>query len=357
MTNLYIDESGNTGETLSKDFKFNFTDQPYYVLAGILLNRNSQTALSDFMNSQKLKHKIQANELKAAKLYDSKPAFIAEMVDFILKNKIPFFIELMDKQFYLHFQLVEYFIVPYYSMPVSDENIFAKKIIASTIGQYLNENIYQSFIDAVKENTNESLENFYEILIGHFEQIGQNETKLNIEQTKTDYLERKAEDPEKALKEFFPIPDENPNNRFIHLLPNFNAFTNLVARTQKYVDGNSANKNFEIIHDEQPQFDKIFQSALELMKNVETDKLVKITHLTDKGRFNVDDSIKLNFKDSKMDILIQVSDLLAGVVMRFWVDFIKKNEAKTSVYLPIIKKLNYPYSNTTVGINYVVPNS
>lgn len=355
MNNLYIDESGNTGETLSKDSKFNFIDQPYYVLAGILLDDNSQIALSAFINSQITKHRIQGNELKAKNVYDSKPTFIAELVDYIVTNKIPFFIELMDKHFYLHVQLVEYFIVPYYSLPINDENIFRKRFIASTLGQYLNQNIYQSFIDAIKENTSESLENFYDILITHFEQAGHNEIKINVEQTKIDYLERKAEDPDKALKEFFPIPDENPNKRLIHLLPNFNAFTNLIARTQKYVDDSSINKIFEIIHDEQKQFDIIFQSALEQMKNVETDKLVEKTHITEKGRFNIDNSIKLNFKDSKTDILIQVADLIAGVIMRFWVDFIGKSEAKTITYLPIIKKLNYPYDKTTVGINYVVP--
>jgi hypothetical protein len=255
----------------------------------------------------------------------------------------------------LNIQLVEYFIVPYYSLPINDKNIYRKRFIASTLGQFLNQNIYQCFIDAIKENSSESLENFYDILINHFEQAGHNELKINVEQTQIDYLERKAEDPNKALKEFFPIPDMNPNNRLIYLLPNFNAFTNLVGRTQKFVDDNSTNKKFEIIHDEQKQFDIIFQSALEQMKNVEIDKLIEKTHLREKGRFNINNSISLNFKDSKTDILIQVSDLIAGLVMRFWIDFIGKNEAKITTYLPTIKKLNYPYDKTTVGINYVVP--
>ncbi len=355
MINLYIDESGNTGETLSKDSKFNFIDQPYYVLAGLLLDENSQIDLSAFVNSQIQKHRIQRNELKAKKIYESKPNFIAELVDYIVINEIPFFIELMDKHFYLHVQLVEYFILPYYSLPINDENISSKRFLASTLGQYLNESIYQSFIDAIKVNTRESLENFYDILITHFERAGHDEIKVNVEQTKIDYLERKEEDPDMALKEFFPIPDKNPNNRRIHLLPNFNAFTNLVARTQKYVDDKLINKVFEIIHDEQKQFDVIFQSALDQMKNVETDKLFKMTHITEKGRFNIESSIKLNFKDSKTDILIQVSDLIAGVIMRFWADFIGENEAKTIAYLPIIKKLHYPFNKATVGINYVVP--
>lgn len=347
MNYLYLDESGNTGETLSKDLKFNFSDQPYYVLAGFFLNENSQKDLSTFLTSQISKHRISGNELKAKNLYDTKPRFISELIEYFRNNQIPFFIELMDKIFYLNFQLVEYFIVPYYSVPFNDANIYGKRFIASTIGKYLTQDIYQSFINTIKESSNDSLENFYEILITHFDEIKEYETKKNIEQTKADYLDLKTLDPTKALKAFLPLPDENPNKRLIHLLPNFNAFTNLIARAQKYSDNKFFIKNFEIIHDEQKQFDVIFQSALEIMKNNKTDHLTKKTIIQEKGRFDIDSNIKLNFEDSKKDIFIQVSDLLSGVVMRFWSDFINENEDKVNIYLPIIKKMHSE-------INYVV---
>ena len=104
---LYIDESGNTGETLSKDSKFNFEEQPYYVLAGILVDDNTSTELEKFISSQKTTHHIQGNELKAKNIYSSKPAFVSELFDYIISNDIPFFIELMDKLFYLNIQLCQ----------------------------------------------------------------------------------------------------------------------------------------------------------------------------------------------------------------------------------------------------------
>lgn len=348
---LYIDESGNTGETLSKDSKFNFVEQPYYVLTGILLDDNTQLCFETFLNNQKIKHRIQGNELKAKNLYDSKRVFISELTDYIIDNKIPFFVELMDKQFYIHIQLVEYFIVPYYSLPLTNENIFRKRFIASSLGQFMNQTIYQCFIDTIKENSSVALENFYDILINHFNSIGQNEIKINVEQTKIDYLEMKEENPEKALKHFFPIPDENPHKRLIHLLPNYNAFTNLIARTQKFLN----EIKFEIIHDEQKQFDVIFQSALESMKTNDSDKFVENTMITEKAKFNIDSTIRLNFVDSKTNILVQSSDLIAGVIMRFWSDFINGNSDKVDTYLPIIKKLNFPIITSNLGINYVVP--
>lgn len=352
---LYIDESGNTGETLSKDSKFNFIEQPYYVLAGIFLDTKNQLDLESFITSKIVEYKIQGNELKAKNLYDSKPAFVAELANYLIDQNIPFFIELMDKLFYLHMHIVEYFIVPYYSVPLDNMNIMRKKFIASNLGEYLNPNIYQSFIDAVKENTNESLERFYEILIKHFEDLGYDEIKQNVEQTKLDYFEKKEENAEAALKEFFPLPDENPHNRLIHLLPNFSAFTGLIARAQKYKNEGSKNPEFEIIHDEQKQFDVIFHKALEQMKNVDSDKLIKYTTVANKSQFNVDKNLKLSFKDSKTDKLIQVSDLIAGITMRFWSDFMSNNDEKVKTYLPVIKKLSSSDRSSNVGINYVVP--
>jgi|SRR5690554_59185 len=352
---LYIDESGNTGETLSKESEFNFREQPYYVLAGLFVKNELEEELQDFVDELKTKYRVQGNELKAKNLYESKHLFITELVEFIIDKKIPFFIELMDKLFYLNIQLVEYFIVPYYSLPINDENIYRKRFIASTLGQFLNQDIYQKFIDTIKENTNDALEKFYDELISHFKNTNQNEIKINVEQTKTDYFEKKENNPEQALKDFLPIPDENPNKRLIYLLPNYNAFTNLIARAQKYINDTSPESGFDIIHDEQKQFDVIFATALELMKNNDTDVVVNGTVINEKAMFNLEKEINLSFIDSKTNIFIQVSDLLAGVIMRFWSDFISKNEDKIQKYLPVIKQLNYPIDGSSIGINYVVP--
>ena len=261
----------------------------------------------------------------------------------------------MDKLFYLNIQLVEHFIIPYYSLPLNDQTIHRKRYVASTIGRFLNQNIYQSLIETIKENTNESLENFYDLLINHFDTINQAEIKINVEQTKVNYLEDKEKSEENALKKYMPIPDENPNKRLIHLLPNYNAFTNLIARTHKHDIDNLGNSGFEIIHDEQKQFDVIFESAFEAMQTSDTDSFAKDSLILENASFNLSDKLSLEFIDSKLSLSVQVSDLIAGVVMRFWNDFINKNESQIERYLPIMKKLNYPIEGASIGINYVVP--
>ncbi len=352
---LYIDESGNTGETLSNDGNFNFKEQPFYVLSGLFLDDDTKIELEKFVEKLKNEHHIQGDELKSKNIYKNKSKFLKELTDYIADKKILVFSELMDKLYYIHTQLIEYFIVPYYSLEFTDSNIEKKRIAASELGQFLNQNIYDSFFQAVKLNTNESLEKFYEILINHFESINENALKSNVESTKKDYFKQKENDAENALKMFFPIPDENPNNRLIHLLPNYNAFTNLIGRAQGYIDKYTNQTAFSIIHDEQKQFDVIFQKALDLMKEVDADSIIEKTKIALKGTFNLNENIDLRFVDSKTDITIQVADLIAGFTMRFWSDFKNNNQTNIKKYLSVMTKMNFPLPGSSVGINYMVP--
>ncbi len=155
--NLYVDESGNTGETLIKDGKFNFTEQPLYVLAAILPGEK-EGLLKDFIAELLKKHKIKANELKAGKVYEKKPLLLVDLIDHLVSNRIPSFIELMDKLYYLSIQITNYFISPLTQL--NNSVIARNNHIASTLAGYLNTDIYESFIKTCKEySTNISIAN------------------------------------------------------------------------------------------------------------------------------------------------------------------------------------------------------
>lgn len=358
MAKLYIDESGNTGETLGIDGRLNFMDQPYYVLAGIMLDPETERELSRFISELKSKHKFQGIELKAKGLYETKPRLISELIDFVSEKKIPVFVEIMDKVFYLNIQLVEYFILPYYAFKLSDEVIHMKRYLATYLGNFLIPAIYQQLLSAVKTYTHESLELFYDQLIAHFASLKTSEGEVlskGAQQTKSDFLIAKEDDPENALRNFLPLPDENPKKRLIHLLPNYNAFTNLIARAEKYRTDKSL-KPVEIVHDEQKQFDVIFQSAFELMKvSNKVDSWAKETLVSKTASYNISRDTTLKFEESKLSQPLQTADLLAGFVMRFWSDFIKQDYKKNDLYLPSVKKLIYPNDDSSEGINFVVP--
>lgn len=357
MTSVYIDESGNTGETLGVNGRFNFSDQPYYVLAGVMSNAMMEGELKIFVDSLRTKYRFQGDELKAKNFYDRRPKVIAEVVEFVSQKRIPVFIEIMDKTFYLNIQLVEYFLLPYYAFRLSDELIHKKRYIVTSLRKFLTQNVYEQLFVAVKTYTHESLELFYDQLIQHFSSLKSDEGDVlskSVQQTKIDFQEAKKQDPNRALRKFLPLPDENPRKRLIHLLPNYPAFTNLVARAENYRNAKGLTP-INIIHDEQKQFDIIFETAFNQMKTSNTDKWTHGTIIKDTATFNISDETKLSFEDSKSSYSIQIADLIAGFVMRFWTDFISENYEKTDLYLPVLTKLIYPNDGSSEGINFVVP--
>jgi len=350
---LYIDESGNTGETLINNGKLNFVDQPYYALTGLLISDSIKSDLVSYIQTKKTEYRIQSPELKAKNIYKKQPGLIIDIVNYIICKSIPVFIELMDKHFYLNIQIIEHIIVPSYSLPLTNDNMQYKNILASNITPYLSNDIYNQFVIACKEYSAVELEKLFQILLIHFSNTNNGELKKNIELTIEDYNEKKAHSTD-AYKSFLPIPDKNHRNRLIHLLPNYHAFTNLIGRVEKYrVDFKTG--DYEIVHDEQKQFDIIYKKALDIMKERDIDSVVANTIISERARFNINKDLKLEFVDSKQELMVQLSDLISGFVMRFWKDLSENNFENNSRFFSAFKKLTYPVNGATMGINFVVP--
>lgn len=350
---LYIDESGNTGEILINNGKANFNDQPYYVLAGLLISESSKTDFVSFINTKKEEYKIQSPELKAKNIYGKYSGFIADIVNYIMIKNIPIFIELMEKHFYLNIQIITHIIFPSHSVPFTNKSITNQNFIASNITQYLSDEIYEQFVKACKEYNSLELEKLFNLLLNHFNNINNKGLYDNIELTINDYGEKKKQSVD-AFKSFLPIPDKNPKNRLIHLLPNYQAFTNLIGRVEKHKKDFKTG-NYEIVHDEQKQFDIIYKSAFDFMKENDTDGIFKNTNILQKAIFNIDKDLKLEFVDSKQELILQISDLISGFVMRFWKDFSEDNSENVTKYYSAMKQLTYPVDGATMGINFLVP--
>jgi hypothetical protein len=351
---LFIDESGNTGETLKKGHQFNFKDQPYYCLAGALVSDSQKDEIERFISEKKIEYRLQGDELKSGSIYRNKSDFLINTIDFLISSDIPLFVELMDKKYYLNVMLMELFIFPFYSVQLSDDIIVMKRMFSSYLDDNLNDEILSHFIEACKSFNHETLEAFFVILIEFFKVSDFPEICDHIAMTQDDYFELKEIDAEAALKRHLPQPDKNPNLRDIHLLPNYNAFTNLSSRALKVCLDNNW-KLEKIVHDEQKQFDVIFQEAFNAMKDLPEEDIYKATIIETFNNYNFEEDTELVFKDSKDSIVIQITDLVAGLVIRFWSDFKNSNFENIEKYLPSIARLNFE-QKLNFGINFMVPN-
>jgi hypothetical protein len=349
--NLFIDESGNTGEALANGATFNFEAQPYYVLTGIFIGDSILCEFSSFIDAQIKKHRIKSNELKALTLYSGKPRFIIELVDYIISYNIPVFIELMDKLFYLNTQLVEHVFLRYQSEELRE----VKNNLASNLTGRLDHDIYNKFIIACKSNSTEVLLSFYDTLIEYFTFTKDAELKNHIQYTKRDFLADFTKDGESVLKNYLPLPDENPHNKSIHFLTGFSAFTGILARAQKY-SNDFLSGQFNIIHDMEEHHGIIYQSAFESMKTLKTDELVSDIISLKFETYNINKANNLYFQDSQSNIYLQVADLISGFVMRFWKDYKNGVADKVNLYAATMNKLTFPYRGTGTGTRFFTMN-
>jgi len=354
---LFIDESGNTGPTKIKNLVSNFADQPYYTLAGILINNKQENQLSSILENLVQEFRIQASELKAKRLYEKNPNFIIELTEYISRNQIPCFIEIMEKKYYMDTQILEAFIIPSHLMTISNELIMHKQAIASNLSEYLSNEIYENFCNTCQNYTAEGFENFIRFIKFKLSKHPINDAKrflLNmVKMTETHYLELKTKIPTGAFKSFLPIPDRKHNDKYLFMLPNYHAFSNLIGRVNLYIKKNKLG-NFTIIHDDQKQFDIIYKDIIQHFKTskLNSNEMIKNTIIEQKVDFNFNHNFSLHFEKSENLIALQCADLLAGFIMRYLKDFENKKTQKIKKYKQSISQLiNVPMPE---GINFVI---
>lgn len=74
--NIFIDESGNTGDLIKENMDLDFAGQKIFVLSAIKPNQNSIPIIEKHVQELRKKHKIKSDELKSTKLFKNNPKFI-----------------------------------------------------------------------------------------------------------------------------------------------------------------------------------------------------------------------------------------------------------------------------------------
>lgn len=355
MKDFYLDESGNTGDLINSNLAFDFAGQPYFSLTAIGIN--DLRWLEEQVLKLKKKHKINQPELKSTKIYKNKPEFINELVNLIIDTRIPFFIEIVDKKYFICANIVNCIVLPPYFVENNKKTLILRNIFADCIYRVDCDFIYEQFIKCCTYHDEISVLECFDVIEDYFHKLSiyspeyaeiHSNLAYSVKTTKQDFLELKTIDPENAFKKFIPIPDENKNGKNVWLLPNLTSFTSIYARINKYSNG--ILNDITLFHDEQLQFDKILESAHSQLHS--TEDLGEI--ITQSGSYNFHEKATLKFSDSKNNIAIQTSDVLSGFIMRYIQDKIKghSNPIHEKIFKNLSKQSN---SNTDIGINFVLP--
>ncbi|MCY8341158.1 DUF3800 domain-containing protein [Bacillus licheniformis] len=280
---VFCDESGNSGR--------NYLDsgQPFYVLSGLMVERNQSYRLKNRIIEFHQKFYPDKEELKGSNILQSnrgqKNANL--LIEKISDITVPFFI-IVEKKYLLAAKMVESFLDPEYNKGIDESFTWmngTKKEIAEVF-YYVSKKSTELFGEAYKEPSHELLNKALKELRKELKE----KNYINMEKVIANANTEEIFDEFKIANEFYP------NNALASInLTILNSFFNLVEIYSRTIKANK----IRIIHDEHAKYeDSYLTMFMHYQNKKEIDQLVLqngkkiIAHFTKLKSFKIHESEK-----------------------------------------------------------------
>jgi hypothetical protein len=320
----FIDESGQTGDVATINALSGFYDQPIFCLAAVGVE--DELSLEQKISRIREKYRLRFDELKSSARRE-RPEFTYDIVRLICIERYPFFLEVMDKKYFLAAHITSrQLLPPIHGLAADPRTHFFQNLIADYLFERLPDAIFAKFVEACLSPSHETLSAQISALIEFARADAGGGDVADIvwdlaTTARKDYEEVRAEGRESAFSDYLPIPDDNKYQKRVWVLPNLSAFTNIYARINLYEKGCLA--NVRLIHDEQLQFDEILKISKRAAEGIRDSAAEMFTPHSD---YEFKESASLSFASSTRSIGVQVADILAGFCMRYVKNFSTKRE-------------------------------
>lgn len=321
MKRIYIDESGNTGiikEEVKGEYKFNFCEQPYFSLGGIMIDDSDKESIKQKLKDLYYKDQIEG-ELKY-KSYKNRVKLLDNIIEVFNSYECTMFFDVTNKRYKIINYIVDYCVIPYYSgnrLEDSEESKYILNIVSDILYQELSDEVLYKFIEMINRENNsvDKLIEFCKLLLIS---IKSKFIKEQIKET-IDTIEN-YENFGLSIKNLFPLIDHtNIGEQPFSLLPNVDALNNVIVQLSK-----NEISNVEIVHDMQKEYSN---SLAKWVDFIAKNKMIQV---------------RTTFKDSKEDVILQAVDFITGHVNKFFkIKNIDKNK-----YIENIIKNNVNFVST-----------
>lgn len=355
MTTIYIDESGHSGDMINSGNGYDFKGQPYFALAGIGLEEGEdwECRIIELRN----RHRIPVGELKSKSL-TAKPKFSAEVINALLDQKVPLFIELVDKRYFIctcitSFQLL----APCLGYPESLQLNFLKNTVADFLYFHAPEQVLDTFVAsclAPQDTTlRASLASLREMATqtsysGSAVQIAQGVSHM-VEVAEAEYLEQSCI-KDKSWLRFLPPPDVSKREKHVWMLPNLTSFTNIYARMNLYYGRRLA--GIRLVHDQQLEVEGILRQGKTALESLCSSMNIPYTPQSD---YRFEEAASIDFAQSHEAIGVQLADIVAGTTMRFFRDSDAGTPISSELREAMMRLISEGDERTGYGLNQVVP--
>lgn len=347
----FIDESGSTGDLILGGETLSYGGQPYFGLGCLGIKDLAQ--FEGDINALKLKHRIQANDLKSTKIYKNKPSFILDLIKLIADKRIPFFIELVEKKFFAATNLVFYLIwPPYFSGPGSKQLDFIRTLFAQMLTKEAPNEVFTTYFKACQSQKKEDLLQAFECIL-KFARSGTTPQHVgmaeSIIETMDDFqiMLTKSSSENEAVRRFLPMSDTGKRGKDVWILPNYSSLTNLYARINHSHDRKI--KRVRLVHDVQTQFDEILFSAKQAAEDATPEREVSPV-----ANYRFMEQAELSIARSEDSVGIQAADILIGFMVRYAQDrVVYEVEPAPELSMAFHLMVEAEDSTKGYGVNYV----
>ncbi|CAG2144852.1 DUF3800 domain-containing protein [Cupriavidus plantarum] len=353
---FYLDESGHSGDAVKAGDRFDFKDQPFFVLAAVGLR--DEKALSEKLSELRQKYRLPSGELKAKSLV-SKPSFVGDLVTWLCKQELPIFVELVDKKYFIAIHIVNTQVLPPSAGVAESPGVmYFRNQIADFIYAYAPDEVFEGYVNAclapsadiVRQSLQSQIDFATSVMsTTALPMVSEALRRMCIESL--DDLEQMLTEDALAFQRFLPSPDRNKRDKLVWMLPNLTSFTSIYARINKYMKGEIA--NVRLVHDVQLEYENILRDAKGL-----TEELARSGELPEfpNANYKFSEASSLEFAVSHESVGIQVADLVAGTVMRFCRARKLGDEAQMNDHVRTLGVLLWTTdAETGQGVNQVVP--
>jgi hypothetical protein len=313
--NFFIDESGNTGDLITDDAALTFGGQPLFSLAAIGIN--DEDAVEADIEELKTKHRIQLSELKASALYE-RPEFVLDLVHLVVARKFPYFVEVVDKKYFLATHITSRQLLPTVAGVPEDAQLnYVRNVVADFLYERAPDDVFLTFITACKIPSDETFRAALDALLEFSGAMGSRGLPAiavykGAEATLEEYQAAVDDGKENAYLDLLPIPDQSLRGKSIWVLPNLSAFTNAYARINLYAQGSLSAS--QLIHDEHARFAHILEASKVVVEALHEESAKHYTRYSD---FDFRQTASLSFVQSESSVGLQVADVVAGFCMRY----------------------------------------
>lgn len=353
MTTIYIDESGHSGDMINSGSSYDFKGQPFFALAGVGLGDDHDW--EERVSQLRTRHRIPEGELKSRSL-TSKPRFSADVINALLDDQLPLFVEVVDKRYFICTNITSFRLFPaclgYQETPQLNA---VRNAVADILYFHAPEQVLDSFVASCLNPGELSLHASFADLRSMTEQSYQGDAVQvatgmahMVETAETVYRELSTEESAPWLR-FLPPPDHNKHAKQVWMLPNLTSFTNIYARVNRYY-GRHLEK-VRLVHDQQLEVEPILRQGKALAEQLGRSANLPYTPHSD---YRFKETASIDFAQSHEAIGVQIADLVAGTTMRYFRDMAAGTQVTPELHEAMMRFISEGDERTGHGINQVV---